>query len=395
MLGCAILAAAAAGLHDGDVHVAAKNMVRVKHRLEPSPAKKLLYDQVYAKYQQLAPALRPLEPFYAPLSSASTSSSSPAPAASGDACRTIIAPSLLASDWWDIKAAVTQCEAVAEAAGGRLWLHIDMFDGVAVDSPHALTFGPQMVAAIRKRTKLLLDVHLVAKSPLRYVDALAAAGAHRVHLQVSLSPTVLPWSKSHFATFLPSPPPPPAAPILPLLSPRPLSATCCPAAVLMACSPMCSLHTPKTKNGNDAVGIICGCRVAGQGGTGFACRGGFCWCLPCPQGLEAPLLSFPSSSPSLLLSLPSFLSFPSPFLFLFLLPLLFCVFPNLPGGKHRPVRDTHVLGMIKKIRILTLRSSVHPPPPPILIFLLTDPARLPFLLLLLLLLLFLVDLRWP
>ena len=35
MLGCAILAAAAAGLHDGDVHVAAKNMVRVKHRLEP------------------------------------------------------------------------------------------------------------------------------------------------------------------------------------------------------------------------------------------------------------------------------------------------------------------------------------------------------------------------
>lgn len=180
MLGCAVLAAAAAGLHDGDVHVAVKKMVRVKQRLEPSPAVKLLYDQVYAKYQQLAPALRPLEPFYVPMASAS--SSSPAPAAAGAACRTIIAPSLLASDWWDIKAAVTQCEAAAAASDGRLWLHIDMFDGVAVDSPHALTFGPQMVAAIRQRTNLLLDVHLVAKGPLRYVDALAAV-AHRVHLQ--------------------------------------------------------------------------------------------------------------------------------------------------------------------------------------------------------------------
>jgi len=81
------------------------------------------------------------------------------------ASKVTIAPSLLASDWCDIKSALEQCEAAARARGGgkgrELWLHIDMFDGVAIDSPHALTFGPQMVAAIRARTRLLLDVHLV------------------------------------------------------------------------------------------------------------------------------------------------------------------------------------------------------------------------------------------
>jgi len=64
MLGCAVLAASAAGLHGGDVRAAAREMVRVQRRLEPNLNTKALYDAVYDKYRKLAPALRPLEPFY-------------------------------------------------------------------------------------------------------------------------------------------------------------------------------------------------------------------------------------------------------------------------------------------------------------------------------------------
>ncbi len=63
-------------------------------------------------------------------------------------------------------------------------LHVDIFDGVYLDSPHALTFGPQMVDAIRKRfakhPDLILDIHLCVDRPARYATALAEAGASRI-----------------------------------------------------------------------------------------------------------------------------------------------------------------------------------------------------------------------
>ena len=53
-----------------------------------------------------------------------------------------------------------------------------------VDSPHALTFGPQMLKSIKKHAKgTPLDVHLVVARPLRYVKALAEAGADHVTAQ--------------------------------------------------------------------------------------------------------------------------------------------------------------------------------------------------------------------
>lgn len=64
------------------------------------------------------------------------------------------------------------------------WLHVDVFDGVFLDSPHALTFGPQMVADIRKRfadrRELTLDVHLCVDRPERYSTAMSEAGATRI-----------------------------------------------------------------------------------------------------------------------------------------------------------------------------------------------------------------------
>ncbi|KAL3812036.1 hypothetical protein ACHAXA_008942 [Cyclostephanos tholiformis] len=70
---------------------------------------------------------------------------------------------------------------------GCAWLHVDVFDGVYIDSPHALTFGPRMVDGIRKRfanrTGLVLDVHLCVERPRRYATAMAEAGATRLIFQ--------------------------------------------------------------------------------------------------------------------------------------------------------------------------------------------------------------------
>ena len=174
LLGCAVLAAASAGLHGGDVRRAAGAMVRVSRRLDPVAAKSAVYDAVYAKYRQLAPALRPLEPF----DSAARPSAPPPPPPPGSI---IVAPSVLASDWSDMRSVLATCEAAAR--GAPMWLHVDMFDGVAIDSAGAFTFGPEMVGAMRKHTQLLLDVHLVVDRPDRYVHALVRAGADRVQLQ--------------------------------------------------------------------------------------------------------------------------------------------------------------------------------------------------------------------
>ena len=46
-------------------------------------------------------------------------------------------------------------------------IHIDVMDGHFVPN---LTFGPKMIAGLRKRTKLPLDAHLMISNPLKYID---------------------------------------------------------------------------------------------------------------------------------------------------------------------------------------------------------------------------------
>ncbi len=53
-------------------------------------------------------------------------------------------------------------------------LHLDVMDGHFVPN---ITFGPKMVADIRKLTKLPLDVHLMISEPEKYVDEFVKAGA--------------------------------------------------------------------------------------------------------------------------------------------------------------------------------------------------------------------------
>ncbi|GMO35437.1 MAG: ribulose-phosphate 3-epimerase [Termitinemataceae bacterium] len=81
----------------------------------------------------------------------------------------IIAASMLSADFSEIGAALVQIE-----NSGVQWVHLDIMDGAFVP---AITFGDKMVADIRKKTKLVLDAHLMIENPQNQIDAFAAAGA--------------------------------------------------------------------------------------------------------------------------------------------------------------------------------------------------------------------------
>jgi ribulose-phosphate 3-epimerase len=80
-----------------------------------------------------------------------------------------IAPSILSADF----ARLGESIAEAEAAGAD-WIHVDVMDGHFVPN---ITIGLPVLSAIRKVTKLPLDVHLMIERPERWVEAFADAGA--------------------------------------------------------------------------------------------------------------------------------------------------------------------------------------------------------------------------
>ena len=63
-------------------------------------------------------------------------------------------------------------------------IHIDVMDGHFVPN---LTFGPKMIAGIRKRTKLPLDAHLMISDPLKYIDEFLDAGCDSVTFHVEVA----------------------------------------------------------------------------------------------------------------------------------------------------------------------------------------------------------------
>jgi ribulose-phosphate 3-epimerase len=91
-----------------------------------------------------------------------------------------IAPSILSADF----AALADDIARVEAGGADL-LHVDVMDGRFVPN---LTIGPVVVEAIRKRTRLPLDVHLMIVEPERLLADFVSAGADLVTVHVEASP---------------------------------------------------------------------------------------------------------------------------------------------------------------------------------------------------------------
>ena len=92
----------------------------------------------------------------------------------------LFAPSLLSADFVRLAEEIAKVE-----AAGADWLHLDIMDGHFVPN---LTFGPPVVAAIRKVTKLPLDVHLMVTNPAELVEQFAAAGADWLTVHVETEP---------------------------------------------------------------------------------------------------------------------------------------------------------------------------------------------------------------
>ena len=91
-----------------------------------------------------------------------------------------IAPSILSADFGRLAEEVK----AAEEAGAD-WIHVDVMDGQFVPN---ITIGPAIVDAVRRSTKLPLDVHLMIVSPERHLAAFAGAGADLITVHQETCP---------------------------------------------------------------------------------------------------------------------------------------------------------------------------------------------------------------
>ena len=92
----------------------------------------------------------------------------------------LIAPSLLSADFGRLADEIAALE-----AGGADLLHIDVMDGRFVPN---ITMGPPIVKAIRRVTRLPLDLHLMIVEPEKYLDAFADAGADTINIHFEATP---------------------------------------------------------------------------------------------------------------------------------------------------------------------------------------------------------------
>ncbi len=91
-----------------------------------------------------------------------------------------IAPSILSADFTCLGQELSAIE-----SGGADWVHIDVMDGQFVPN---ITYGPIIVGACKRATKLPLDVHLMIETPDLIVPEFAKAGADYISIHAEACP---------------------------------------------------------------------------------------------------------------------------------------------------------------------------------------------------------------
>ena len=88
----------------------------------------------------------------------------------------ILAPSILSCDYMNMQRDFTECK-----ENGVKWLHVDIMDGHFVPN---LSFGYSLVKSMRPVTDLVLDVHLMIDTPIKYAENFCKAGADYLTIHV-------------------------------------------------------------------------------------------------------------------------------------------------------------------------------------------------------------------